>query len=231
MGDAERAYLGGHGVLDPARATAQAPPLRELLRWKPLWLIMGVRCVTDPVWYFYLVWFAKYLQERRGFSLGEVGGKLWLVFVAADLGCILAGVLAARLIRRGKTAVQARLSVMCGAAVLLGLSFLVPMGGSAWTLAWASLGAGCAMFYITCAVALPIDLFPASSLGSVQGLIGTGGSLGGMISTGLVATAIGAWSYDAVFLCMSFVHPLATVALVALLPRFARGHALTETAR
>ena len=54
--------------------------------------------------------------------------------------------------------------------------------------------------------------------------VGTGGALGGMVSTGLVATAIGAWSYDAVFVCMSFVHPLATVALVALLPRFAQGH-------
>ncbi len=111
---------------------------------------------------------------------------------------------------------------MCGAAALLGLSFLVPLGGSAWTLGWASLGAGCAMFYITCAVSLPIDLFPASALGSAQGLIGTGGSLGGMFSTGLVAWAIHARSYDFVFLCMSFVHPLATVALAVLLPRFAK---------
>ncbi len=231
IGEKEHAYLGGHGVLDATHTTAKAPPLRELLRWKPLWLILGVRCLTDPVWYFYLVWFAKYLQERRGFSLGDVGSTVWVVFVGADIGCILAGVLAARLIRRGRAAVQARLRLMCGAAALLGLSFLLPWGNSAWVLGWASLFAGCAMLFITCAVALPIDLFPASSLGSVQGLIGTGGSLGGMISTGLVATAIGAWSYDAVFVCMSFVHPIATVALVALLPRFARGHALTEPAR
>jgi len=222
MGEKETQHLASHGLLDPVRSRAKAPPLREMLSWKPLWLIMGVRCLTDPVWYFYLVWFAKFLQERRGFTLADVGGTLWVVFVAADIGCILAGVLAARLMRRGRTAVQSRLRVMSGAAALLALSFVVPMGGGAWALGWASLFAGCAMFYITCAVALPIDLFPSSSLGSVQGLIGMGGSLGGMISTGLVATAIGSWSYDAVFAAMSILHPIATLVLLFVMPRLTR---------
>lgn len=220
VGEKEHATLLRHGLLDPARVSAPPTPLREMVRWKPLWLIMGVRMVSDPVWYFYLVWFAKYLQEVRGFTLADVGRTLWVVFVAADIGCLAAGLLAGWLIRRGVPPVHARLRVMAVTAVVLGLSFVVPFGGNAWALAWASVFAGCAMLFISSAVALPLDLFPSSSLGSAQGFIGTGGSLGGMVSTGLVATLISASSYDAVFLGMSFVHPIAMLALFTLLPRW-----------
>ena len=225
VGEKERSLLQTHGLLDAAKASAKPLPFRELIRLKPLWLIMGVRMVTDPIWYFYLVWFAKYLQEVRGFTLADVGRKLWVVFVAADVGCLLAGLLAGWLIRRGVEPLIARLRVMACTAAVLGLSFLVPLGGDAWVLAWASVFAGCAMLFISCAVALPLDLLPSASLGSAQGFIGTGGSLGGMISTGLVATVIGKYSYDTVFTAMSFLHPIAAVALFALLPRFAKSRA------
>ena len=116
-------------------------------------------------------------------------------------------------------AVRARVVVMSGAAIAMAFSFLVPMGGGVWVLAWASLFVGCTTLYMSCCIALPIDLFPASSLGSVHGLVGTSSSLGGVISTGLVATVITHWSYDTVFIGMSFLHPLATLMLVTLLPR------------
>lgn len=218
----EATMLREEGLLDREKSSVAPPPLREMLRWKSLWLIMGLRCLTDPVWYFYLVWFAKFLQERRGFSLSGVGGTLWVVFVAADLGCLCAGWFAGRLIRRGRTAPQARMLVMGGAATVLAFGFLVPMGGGTWALACGSVCAFCVMLFMSCAVTLPVDLFPATTLGSVQGLIGMGGSLGGMISTGLVATIIGTWSYDAVFVSMSLLHPLAALILFLLLPRFLR---------
>lgn len=220
MGAKEADYLQERGVIGASTASVAPRPFREIITWKPLWLIMATRMLTDPVWYFYLVWFAKYLQEQRGYTLGDVGSRLWLVFVAADIGCLSAGFLAAGLIRRGIPAVFARLRVMTCAAVVLALSFVVPLAdGAMWPLLWASLFAGCVMLFMSCAVALPIDIFPASSLGSVQGLIGMCGSLGGMVSTGLVATIIGSYSYNTVFTIMSFLHPIAIVALLILMPR------------
>ena len=47
-----------------------------------------------------------------------------------------------------------------------------------------------------------------------------GGSIGGMISTGLIGSVLTKHhSYDALFTTMSFLHPLAAILLVALLPR------------
>lgn len=209
-------------TLSPAAA---APPakLRDVLAWKPLWLIAGVRMLTDPVWYFYLVWFAKYLQEQRQYSLKEVGTTLWVVFVAADVGCLLAGGVAGLLIRRGVPPLRARLGVMAACAVVLAFNFTVPLaetGGGA--IARAALMAGCVLCFMTCAVALPLDLVPAASLGTAQGVIGTGSSVGGMISTGLVAWVVTDYSYHAAFIGFSVVHPVAVVFLIALLPRLGR---------
>lgn len=223
VGEKEAEKLRAHGLLDAGAATAPPPPLRELLRWKPLWLILGVRMLTDPVWYFYLVWFAKYLQEVRGYRLDNIG-SLAFVFLAADIGCLASGWISGMLIRRGVAPPMARMRVMVATAAVLGLSFIIPFApGAVWPLVLASVFACCVMLFMTSAVTLPLDLFPRNALGSAQGIIGMGGSIGGFLSTGLIGWVLTKHhSYDAVFTAMSFVHPLAALALLALLPRFVR---------
>jgi ACS family hexuronate transporter-like MFS transporter len=213
------AIYGFSGRPAAPSAASQPPSLGVIVRWWPLWLILATRLLTDPVWYFYLVWFAKYLQEVRGLTLEQVGSRLWVVFVAADVGCLAAGVLSGGLIRLGVAAYQSRLAVMAAAAVVLGTSFLLPRVEVAWgALALASLFAFAVMLFMTSCVTLPLDLFPARALGSAQGLIGMGGSIGGFISTGLVGWVVTYWSYDALFVAMSVLHPAAILLLVLLLP-------------
>jgi ACS family hexuronate transporter-like MFS transporter len=231
LGEKERRHLIAHGVLaedagrgEAAQGAAPRPitPVRELLRWKPLWLIMGTRMITDPAWYFYLVWFAKYMQEVRGFTLADVGRTLWIVFLAADLGCLLGGVISGWFIRRGIQPIRARLFTMASMAVLMAGSFLLPsLPGAALPLAAASVFAFAIMNFMTNAVTLPIDIFPKAALGSVQGLIGTGGSLGGLFSTGLVGWLVTHHSYDAAFFAMSVPHAVAAAMLLLFLPRAA----------
>lgn len=226
LGDEERAHLQKHGVLRDLAADGAAapkiaaPPFVTLIRWWPLWIVIAVRMITDPAWYFYLVWFAKYLQEVRGFTLGDVGATLWIVFLAADAGCLVAGFFSGRLIKRGFAPVRARLFTMAGCAALMAQSFWLPqLPGSAWPIAAASVFAFAIMCFMTCCVTLPIDIFPKHALGSVQGLIGTGGSLGGFFSTGLVGWLVTNRSYDSAFVAMSVPHVLATLLLFLALPR------------
>lgn len=248
MGEAERAHLRANGVIAAAapdtaatvasagagsaagasaaatRTTANirpaAPPLKTLVGWWPLWIVVVVRMITDPAWYFYLAWFAKYLQEVRGFTLGDVGATLWIVFLAADVGCLTSGFASGQFIKRGLAPIRARLLTMAGCAALMAMSFIVPqLPGSAGPLAAASVFAFAIMCFMTCCVTLPIDIFPKHALGSVQGIIGTGGSLGGLFSTGFVGWHVTDHSYDAAFVAMSFPHVLATLLLVFALPQ------------
>ncbi|MPY89726.1 MAG: MFS transporter [Luteitalea sp.] len=238
LGDAERRLLESEGLLRTtvsaqAGAVSRAPsgtnqpnsPLawRDLLALRPMWLVLLARMLTDPLWYFYLFWLPKYLQDERGFSLADLGKTVWIVFLAADLGCILGGWLSGHLIRRGVDPVQARLRVMAGSAVVLAASFTLPAtAGAAVPLAMASLFTCAHMAWMTNSTTLPMDIFPVRAIGSVQGAIGAGSSFGGFASTAVVGFLVTHYGYAPVFRLMSVLHPVAWAALAMLLPRAVR---------
>ena len=74
--------------------------------------------IADPVWYFYLFWFPKYLTDDRGMALVQVASVAWIVYLAADIGSIGGGLFSGRLIRTGIAPARSRLIAMgCGAAI------------------------------------------------------------------------------------------------------------------
>src|SRR5690606_16236769 len=60
----ERRLLEAEGVLGRPEAAGRPFGYRELFSQRAVWAILVARMVTDPVWYFYLFWFPKYLQEE-----------------------------------------------------------------------------------------------------------------------------------------------------------------------
>jgi ACS family hexuronate transporter-like MFS transporter len=221
LSEHEREMLKAEGVFSrPAGQRRLSWP--ELARLKPMWVILIARMLTDPLWYFYLFWFPKYLQDARGFTLSEIGRTVWIIFVAADAGSLLGGWLSGRFVLTGAAPIRARLKVMIGAAAILTLSFLLPLTpGRVWPLALASVFAFAHMAWLTCITTFSVDIFPASVVGSAHGAIGAGSSLGGFISTAVVGWLVTGFSYNPVFLVMSFLHPMALLLLLALLPRLA----------
>lgn len=217
--DAERRLLTTAGVLERSDDGLRPFGYRELFAQRPIWGIMVARMVTDPVWYFYLFWFPKYLQEERGYSLADIGATLWIVFIAADVGALLGGWWSGRLISGGRSPVAARLMVMGAAALVLTLSWLVPLSpGMAAPLALASLFAFAHMAWLTSITTLPIDLFAPARVGSVGGLVGAASAFGGLVSTGLVGYAVTNLSYTPIFSTMGALYPVAWCVLALLLP-------------
>ena len=185
-------------------------PWREALRSRETWLLTLSRLLTDPVWYFYLFWFPKYLGDARGMTLLQVGRIAWIVYLAADVGCILGGLLSGKLIQRGFAPAASRVRVMAIAAVLLPLSPLVPRVSSPLL---AVMIAATAVFahlaWQTSLSTLVVDLYPKRIVGTVFGIVAAGSGLGGMISTNLIGRLVTHYSYTPVFIGMGFLHPLA----------------------
>ena len=207
------------GVVPPP-AGPEVAAQSEWGRWRPLlarretWLILLVRLLTDPVWYFYLFWFPKYLQDARGLSLIEVGRVAWVVYFAADIGSVLGGWASGRLIRRGVPAVASRRRVMTAAACLLPLSPLVAYAPSAGTaILVAAVAAFAHLTFQAAGGALVVDLYPSRSVATAFGIIAAGSGLGGMISTNVVGRLVTAYSYTPVFVLMGLLHPLALLLL------------------
>jgi ACS family hexuronate transporter-like MFS transporter len=194
----------------PVTPVAAGSPWRAVLRRRETWVLTITRLITDPVWYFYLFWFPKYLMDSRHLTLLQVGRIAWIVYLAADIGCLLGGYLSGRFIRRGCAPVASRIRVMAMAAVLLPLSPIVPhLPTPLLAVLLASTAAFAHLSWQVSLSAIVVDVFPKHLVGTVFGIVAAGSGLGGMISTNLVGRLVTNYSYTPVFIAMGVLHPLA----------------------
>jgi ACS family hexuronate transporter-like MFS transporter len=184
----------------------------RLARDRTVWALVASRAVADPVWYFYLFWFPKYLGDARGMSLATIASLAWIVYVAADIGSVGGGLISGRLVRRGMSPVRARLATMTGAACLAPVGILVALHPPIPVL----IGLACLvtfahLTYQINLTAMTVDLFPSRYIASVAGLVGCGSALGGMVSAQVVGHLVADGNFDRAFVLMAFLHPIAVV--------------------
>lgn len=232
------------GPADPESGPAN-PVAEKSWTWgqvftcRAVWLLLLARLLTDPVWYFYQFWFAKYLNTERHLVQEQLR-ITWIVYAAAGTGSLLGGWLSGRLIKRGTAPASSRLWVMLGCACLLPLSPLIARV--------ASLNAAMALTVVVVLAALAwlinlsaiiVDVVPNHSLGTVFSVVAAGSTLGGIIMNLIVATMVSGLStkpagfldqalhtvfgsvleavqgkgYAQWFLLMAWLHPLAWLLL------------------
>ena len=214
-----------HTEATPEAASAAAGVVdvqtwRQALTEPRVWAYGLGAMLTCPVWFFYLNWFPKYLTDERGLSTMEMGAKAWVVYLSAGIGCMVAGGILAKLIRRGLPPVRARLYVMasvCVAAPVGAINFWEP--SIEISLASAACVALIHMIWQTTITTLPLELFTAKSLGKVFGVAGVASGLGGIFSTWLIGQVVGVVSYKPMFLVMSVAYVLAMAVIMLMLKR------------
>ena len=180
------------------------------MRPLPAGICGGRFCSADPVWYFLLFWFPKYLNDSRHLTLAETGKIAWIVYLAADLGCLSAGYFSGVLIRRGMFAgiqpssYDGALCCTVTAESVGGVLADRPArrAGGGHRGIWAS-------FWQTSLSTLLVDIYPKRLLGTAFGIVGAGSGLGGMFFTNLVGRVVTNFSYTPLFIAMALMHPLA----------------------
>jgi ACS family hexuronate transporter-like MFS transporter len=180
-----------------------------VLRRREVWMLMLTRLLTDPVWYFYQFWFAKYLYGERGVS--QLGLSItFVIFLAADFGALGGGWFSGQLIKRQHTAPASRIWIMAAAACLMPLSALVPQVTTVnVVLALGMIVVFAHMTWLINLSSLVVDLIPKRSLATTFGVIAAGSSLGGMMMNWAVGRLVTNASYGPAFVVMACVHPLA----------------------
>lgn len=218
------------------KATAVAAPVSAAeanWRWWRVFvypealMLLAARTLTDPVWHFVLFWFPKYLTDVHKMSLPELGRIAWLVYLAADIGCVAGGLLSGRMIKRGLRPTEARKWTMTIAAMLIPCSALVPLFSTKLAImTLVSIVALAHMTWIVTLTTLAVDLFPARRLGALFGVIAAGSGLGGMLFTNLVGRLVTHISYSPVFVIMGFLHPIALLLIWRVVARARRTSAV-----
>jgi len=181
-----------------------------LLRYRETWGLMLGRFFSDPVWWFYLFWLPKFLSDQRGFTMNDIALLAWLPYLAADIGAIAGGILSGFLVKRGRTELGARRLGMWPFALLMPLSCLIAFTDSRLiTMAVICTVTFAHMAWKTNIMTVTNDLYPAGVVGSVAGIVAFGNGLGGALFTWFTGWVVEHHSYNAIFIIMGFLHPLA----------------------
>jgi ACS family hexuronate transporter-like MFS transporter len=201
----------------------QAPvPYLALLKMRQTWAYFFGRFLIDPVWWMFLFWLPDFFAKRYGVSLAGFGPPLVAIYLVADVGSILGGLFSSHLLAKGFSANRARkLAMLACAIVVLPVSFAV-YAPNLWV-AVALIGLACAghQGFSSNLFAMPADLFPRWALGSVVGIGGFAGALGGMLMAkyaGWVLQTVG--SYGPIFAFCGIAYLLALAVYHLINPRY-----------
>jgi len=181
----------------------------QLFARREVWLLIFGRMLTDPVWYFFQFWFAKYLYDARGVDQKALS-VTWVIFLAADIGAVGGGWFSGVLIKRNVAPATSRLRVMFLCALLVPVAALIPQISGLWfVLSLGMIAILAHLAWLTNLSALVVDLVPRASLASVFGIVAAGSSLGGIFMNKAVGWLVTGHSYAPAFYCMLVLHPLA----------------------
>ncbi len=155
----------------------------------------------DPVWYFFVFWFPKYLAEVHHFSLKEIGWKGWIPYFTAALGNVAGGLLTSWLLRAGiASSVARKVSTAFFAAIMLSTIPAILSTSATLAIALISVTTFGYTGYTANTLAFPADVFPKQAVASVWGLASMGAGFGGMLFMALSGWLIGRFGYTPVFI-------------------------------
>lgn len=156
-------------------------PARVLLRHPQAWSFIVAKFITDPVWWFFLIWLPDYFKKTRGLDIKTSWLHLVSIYAIITVLSVLGGWLTGYLVRRGLEASRARKTAMLIFALTVLPIFFVTKA-SPWIavlligIAGASHQAWSANLFTTVS-----DMFPKSAVAVLVGIGGTAGSVGGII--------------------------------------------------
>lgn len=185
----------------------------RLLKHKETYGIMIGKFCTDPVWWFYIAWLPNYLYDKRDFNINEIAIALPLIYGIAIVFGNIAGWAAGYLIRKGLHPRVARKRVMFVCALFMPLSALAVFADNPWVaILLVSLACSAHNGWSANIFTLVGDCFDSTAVGSVTGLIGFAGGIGGVLIAGLApAYIIQYFGYVPIFILMGVLHPVAIV--------------------
>ncbi len=206
---------------DREEASAEKVPMGVLFKHKETWAFVIGKFLTDPIWWFYLYWLPKFLNTQYGLTLTNLGLPLIAIYTMTTVGSIGGGWASSRLIASGWAVNNSRKLVMLICALLVVPIIFMSGSSNLWV----------AVFFIGLAAAahqgwsaniftLVSDMFPKKAVGSVVGLGGMAGSVGGMLFS-MTAGYLLEWtgSYMTLFYIAGSAYLVALVLIQLLVPR------------
>ncbi len=199
----------------------ESVPWRRVFPKKETWAFAVGKFFTDPIWWFFLFWLPKYLQDTYHLSLMDIRIPTLIVYNASTIGSVYGGWLSGSLINRGWSINAARKTAMLICALCVVPVLYAPYAHNMWvvvgifSLAMAAHQGWSANLFTTAS-----DMFPRVAVGSVVGIGAAAGAAGNALMlkfAGLVVTWTG--SYFILFMISGSAYLVALGVMQLLSPR------------
>ena len=209
----------GNPPPEPVPGSATHLPWIQLFRIRETWGLVVAKFLSDAAWFFYLFWLPKYLYDARGFDIKAVGTFAWMPSAAAGVGCLLGGAFSSYLLRRRVSLGVARKVALGISAALMPFVILIPDVAISWAITLFCVAYFGQQSWSTLVMVLPTDLFPQDVVGSVAGLVGFGGAMGGIAFGEVVGYLLDhGVGYGAVFRAAGTLHIIAFLIILIAIP-------------
>jgi len=202
-------------------------PLPELLVKKATWGYFLATFLTDAIWWFYLFWLPSYLTSE-GLSKTEIAFPITIVYAVTAVLSISGGWLSSYFIKRGWTVNRSRKSTMFICVALVLPVMLMRFSENIWLSVFIiAFAAGSQTVWKGVLLTTVSDQFPKSVVGSVSGIGGLGGAVGGMLAAQGVGILLDQYKavnnlqggYNLIFICCGTAFLVATVLFHLLSPK------------
>jgi len=161
----------------------------KLLTFRQTWAFALGKFLTDPIWWFYLFWLPDFLESQYGLKGTAVAIPVATVYMISTVGSVFGGWLPLKFIHKGWPVFKARkTSMLIYAFAVMPIVFAQILGSYNMWIAVIVIGiatsahqAWSANIFTTVS-----DMFPKRAVGSVVGIGGMAGGMGGILLTALV---------------------------------------------
>jgi ACS family hexuronate transporter-like MFS transporter len=217
---AELAYIRADGEPDSGRPVKW----RTLIPYQSTWAFATAKFLTDAVWWFYLTWLPSFFNDNAALetklNLATVGIPFIIIYVISDGGSIFFGWLATKLIGAGWTVNRARKTTLLICAMCVVPIFFAAMTSSiVVAIALIALATAAHQGWSANLFTTVSDMFPKRAVGSVTGIGGMMGGIGGALLAAVAGKVIGVAGYWPLFAFASCAYLLALGLVQMLAPR------------
>ena len=193
----------------------------KLLTFKQTWAFSIGKFLTDAIWWFYLFWFPLFMNDRFGVDLKTIGLPMIVVYVLADFGSVGGGWLSSALMKRNWTVNAARKTAMLVCAILILPVAIAPHVTGQWVaVILIGIAAAAHQGFSANIFTTSSDMFPRKAVGSVVGIGGFAGAIGGFfmnLGAGWLKQNTG--SYEIMFAIAGVVYLIALLIMHLLVPK------------
>ena len=193
----------------------------HLLPHKQTWAFSIGKFLTDSIWWFYLFWFPLFMNDRFGVDLKTIGLPMITVYLLADVGSVGGGWFSSFLMGRGWSVNAARKTAMLVCALCILPVAKAPQVEGKWVAVWLiGIAAAAHQGFSANIFTTVSDMFPRKAVGSVVGIGGFAGAMGGFfmnLGAGWLRQNTG--SYEVMFIIAGFTYLVALLIMHLLVPK------------